>query len=79
LKSIFRNSKTLKVDFRDLIMGLFIFKDMSFDQRLRIFLEIADMKSTGLITISRIYSVLKILFMTQEERRRLKKESMSCF
>jgi len=60
-------------------MGLFIFKDMSFDQRLRIFLEIADMKSTGLITISRIYSVLKILFMTQEERRRLKKESMSCF
>lgn len=79
MKSIFRNSKTLKVDFRDLIMGLFIFKDMSFDQRLRIFLEIADMKSTGLITISRIYSVLKILFMTQEERRRLKKESMSCF
>ena len=52
-----------------------MFIDIPFFNKLKAIIEIADMKSTGFIKQKRLYDILKGLFMTPEERSRLRKES----
>jgi hypothetical protein len=63
---------TQGADFRDLMVAMEIFKDTTFDQKMKEFMKICDIWKNGYVNYLRIYNVLKIICMNIEAKERLK-------
>lgn len=61
------------VDYREVLVSLEIFRDTSYDDKLKIFLDICDLANSGLLEERAIYDVFKIVCTNMEEKAKLRK------
>lgn len=73
--SIFDDDNSGTVEYRELIMGLEIFKEGSFEDKLKVFFDLCDNDGSGHISQKELYDVFKLNCITSDEKSRLKKIS----
>lgn len=58
--SIFSHPKSKAVNFKDILVGLEIFRDSSLNQKFATFIEIADIKDTGYVNFRAVFDVFHV-------------------
>jgi len=58
-QSIFDDDGSLTVDYKELIIGLEMFKDNSIDDKLKVFMDLCDTDKNGNVSPDELYKILK--------------------
>ncbi|EAR91254.3 EF-hand pair protein (macronuclear) [Tetrahymena thermophila SB210] len=69
---IFDDDNSGTVDYKELIIGLEMFKENSIDDKLRVFMELCDTDGNGNINPDQLYNVLKQNLFTHDDKVKLK-------
>lgn len=86
--SVLDDDNSGDIDYRELITGLEIFRDTSFEEKLKsesslasfyllVFFDLCDVDKSGTITKKELYDVLKRSMAYEEEKAKLKRTSTS--
>jgi len=76
---VFDDDGNGEIDYKELIMGLEIFRDTTYEEKIRIFFELCDLQNTGHITRKELYDVLKRNMITEDDKIKLKKTISGMF
>lgn len=61
------------MDYKELIVGLEIFKDSPIDEKMRMFIELCDTDSEGKIFQKEFYNIFKQIFVSVDDKLKLKR------
>jgi len=59
IQSIFDDDGSLTVDYKELIIGLEMFKDNSIDDKLKVFMDLCETDKNGNVSPDELYRILK--------------------
>jgi Ca2+-binding EF-hand superfamily protein len=72
---VLHNRQKGRIDFRNLMVALEVFRGISFDEKLKNIFGFCDLKGTGKVKFSLVVSLLKEICLNQNDREKLSRFS----
>ncbi|CAD8197214.1 unnamed protein product [Paramecium octaurelia] len=76
---VFDEDQSGTIDYKELIVGLEVFKEDSIEEKMKVFFEICDTDGSGAISEQELYNVLKLNIASFSDRQKLKKTISKIF
>ena len=72
---IFSDQSNTKMDFRLFLVGLEIFSDRKYEEKLERFIELADIEDKAYINKDQLYHIFRMICRTVDQKTKIKKFS----